>query len=103
MSMKNRFNLAHSNLIIDIDVKDYYDEFRLLKACYQFNWIPRKVVATRRGYHIHFPTLKHSIVLRTLLGDDPDRVNIDLDKMVSGCSLHANVCFKSTEQYEVKI
>jgi len=88
---------------VDVDIKGRWDAFRLLKACYQFNWIPRKVYRTHRGYHIKFPTLKHSFILRMLFEDDPNRITIDMEKALSGCSLHANVCFRSTEEYEVKI
>ena len=100
--MRDHFKLSHNELIIDVDVKSVWDEFRLLKAVHQFNWIPRKIFKTNHGYHIKFPTLKHSIILRTIFEDDPRRLNIDVDKMVSNSNLYANVCFRSTEKYEVK-
>ncbi|MEM4067274.1 MAG: hypothetical protein QXV17_10505 [Candidatus Micrarchaeaceae archaeon] len=89
--------LAHDYLIVDVDLKNSYDEFRLCKALYQFSWIKRVVKETKRGYHIYYPELPHSLELRVLFGDDLKRVEWDERNILLGSKCFINVAFKSTE------
>jgi len=91
-------NLAHGQLIIDLDGED---EMKLLKALYMFSWVKRRVVQTNRGYHIYLD-LPHSFQLRALFGDDPKRIEIDETNTMRGSRCYINVAFKSTERLRLE-
>jgi hypothetical protein len=76
---------------------DDEDSLQYCKAVYQYSYIPRRIVKTRKGYHIYFPTLPPHFTLRVLFGDDERRLEYDYYLYIFKCPIHINVAFKSTE------
>jgi len=105
--------LIVQGVCIDVDIEGdkmtyeqrVYAGLRLLKAIYQYSYIPRKIYKTRHGYHVWFDFVIEDfyglLAFRSVFGDDPYRLMWDDIKYHN--RFWVNRCFRNSELYEVRV
>jgi len=111
--LDRRLRSPRRKVCIDIDMVDkatgkhkgWEAVYALLKAQYSYSYISREVRKTQHGFHVYLDLNVFGLgcdglyVLRAMLGDDPQRLELDEKRCKHGYWI--NVCFTSSEQYNL--